>query len=95
MGAQQAKYSQNRRIHAATQRQVVPSLSRIASCAAASRATGTRNGERIRFPIEDRSLRILPHPYRLEGGDVSGWDWSFCDSKSPSLPGHIERYSAT
>lgn len=28
---------------------------------------------RIALPLEDRSLRIVPHPYRLLGGDVAGW----------------------
>ena len=28
---------------------------------------------RIFLPLEDRSLRIVPHPYRLLGGDVAGW----------------------
>lgn len=30
--------------------------------------------ERIPLPLEDRSLRIYPHPYRLLGGDVAGWE---------------------
>ncbi|MBI1930021.1 Gfo/Idh/MocA family oxidoreductase [Candidatus Poribacteria bacterium] len=30
--------------------------------------------ERIRLPLEDRSLRLFPHPYRLKGGDVAGWE---------------------
>ena len=28
---------------------------------------------RISLPLTDRSLRIVPHPYRLLGGDVAGW----------------------
>ena len=28
---------------------------------------------RIALPLEDRSLRLYPHPYRLSGGDVAGW----------------------
>ena len=28
---------------------------------------------RIALPLGDRSLRIVPHPYRLLGGDVAGW----------------------
>ena len=33
------------------------------------------NGHRrIALPLEDRSLRIVPHPYRLLGGDVAGWE---------------------
>ena len=30
--------------------------------------------QRISLPLEDRSLRIVPHPYRLLGGDVAGWE---------------------
>jgi hypothetical protein len=34
-----------------------------------------RNGhERVQLPLEDRSLRIYPHAYRLQGGDVAGWE---------------------
>jgi len=29
---------------------------------------------RISLPLADRSLRIVPHPYRLLGGDVAGWE---------------------
>ena len=29
---------------------------------------------RISLPLEDRSLKIYPHPYRLKGGDVAGWE---------------------
>ena len=29
---------------------------------------------RVSLPLEDRSLRIVPHPYRLLGGDVAGWE---------------------
>jgi hypothetical protein len=35
-----------------------------------SAASGHR---RIQLPLEDRSQRLLPHPYRLHGGDVAGW----------------------
>ena len=28
----------------------------------------------ISLPLEDRSLKVYPHPYRLEGGDVAGWE---------------------
>ena len=30
--------------------------------------------QRIALPLEDRSMRIFPHPYRLQGGDVAGWE---------------------
>lgn len=29
---------------------------------------------RVSLPLDDRSLRIVPHPYRLLGGDVAGWE---------------------
>ena len=33
------------------------------------------NGHRrTALPLEDRSLRVVPHPYRLLGGDVAGWE---------------------
>ncbi len=28
---------------------------------------------RVSLPLPDRSHRLLPHPYRLYGGDVAGW----------------------
>mgnify|MGYP001236859523 CR=1 FL=1 len=30
--------------------------------------------ERVSLPLSDRSLKLLPHPYRLNGGDVAGWE---------------------
>ena len=30
-------------------------------------------GERIELPLEDRSLKLYPHSYRLYGGDRAGW----------------------
>ena len=34
-----------------------------------------RNGhERVHLPLTDRSLRIYPHVYRLQGGDLAGWE---------------------
>jgi predicted dehydrogenase len=32
------------------------------------------NHQRIKLPLEDRSLKIYPHPYRLYGGDEAGWE---------------------
>lgn len=29
--------------------------------------------ERIELPFADRSLKLYPHPYRLKGGDLAGW----------------------
>lgn len=33
-----------------------------------------QGNKRIELPLDDRSYRILPHPYRLQGGDVAGWE---------------------
>ena len=33
-----------------------------------------RDHERIHLPLEDRALKLFPHPYRLHGGDVAGWE---------------------
>ena len=34
-----------------------------------------RNGhKRVYLPLPDRSLRIYPHVYRLQGGDIAGWE---------------------
>ena len=30
--------------------------------------------QRISLPLEDRGLRLFPHPYRLLGGDVAGYE---------------------
>ena len=32
------------------------------------------NHERVYLPLEDRSHKLYPHPYRLHGGDVAGWE---------------------
>ena len=41
--------------------------------AIALKLSAQRNHRRISLPLEDRSLRLFPHPYRLLGGDVAGW----------------------
>ena len=35
--------------------------------------SAARGHERVHLPLEDRSLRLFPHPYRMYGGDVAGW----------------------
>ena len=30
--------------------------------------------QRVSLPLEDRNLKLFPHPYRLTGGDVAGWE---------------------
>jgi hypothetical protein len=42
--------------------------------AIAMKLSASRDHERVHLPLEDRSLRILPQPYRLVGGDVAGWE---------------------
>jgi predicted dehydrogenase len=42
--------------------------------AIALKTSARRGHERVHLPLEDRSLRIFPQPYRLEGGDAVGWD---------------------
>ena len=45
-----------------------------------------RGHERVPLPLEDRSLRIFPHPYRHMGGDIAGWE-SIGYRGPPGLPG--------
>ena len=42
--------------------------------AIALKQSAHRGHQRISVPLEDRSLKIYPHPYRLKGGDVAGWE---------------------
>ena len=42
--------------------------------AIAFRRSAHNGHQRISLPLEDRSLRLYPHPYRLTGGDVAGWE---------------------
>ena len=41
--------------------------------AVALKQSAQADHQRIFLPIEDRSLGIVPHPYRLRGGDIAGW----------------------
>ena len=46
-----------------------------------------RDGHRrIQLPLEDRSQVLYPHPYRMLGGDVVGWD--SIGLPPPRLPGN-------
>ena len=47
---------------------------RALEIAIALKHSAQHNHQRIVLPLEDRSLRIFPHPYRLRGGDVAGWE---------------------
>ena len=42
--------------------------------AIAIKQSAARGNQRISLPLEDRSLRLFPHLYRLEGGDVIPWE---------------------
>ena len=46
--------------------------------------SASRGHERVYLPLEDRSLKIYPSPYRLHGGDVTGWEGN---SRAPTLEG--------
>ena len=39
----------------------------------AIRLSSLRGHQRVALPLEDRSLRLYPHPYRFTGGDEAGW----------------------
>jgi predicted dehydrogenase len=41
--------------------------------AIAMKLSAHQGHRRISLPLEDRSLKIYPHRYRLHGGDVAGW----------------------
>ena len=43
------------------------------------------DNQRIELPLEDRSLKLYPHPYRLYGGDQAGWQ-SIGYQGPPPLP---------
>ena len=51
--------------------------------------SAANDGVRIQLPLEDRSLKLYPHPYRLYGGDQAGWQ-SIGYSGPPELPGKFE-----
>lgn len=53
--------------------------------AIALKLSAERDHERIHLPLEDRSLQILPHPYRQDGGDVAGWN-TIGYSGPPNVP---------
>jgi predicted dehydrogenase len=42
--------------------------------AAALMWSARHDHRRVRLPLEDRSLRVYPRPYRLVGGDAIGWE---------------------
>ena len=42
--------------------------------AIALKQSAAADHQRIELPLADRSARLYPHPYRLTGGDVAGWE---------------------
>ena len=46
----------------------------VLEIAIAIKLSAHRGHERISLPLADRSLRLFPHPYRLLGGDIAGWE---------------------
>ena len=42
--------------------------------ALALKQSASQNHRRVYLPLEDRNRRIYPHPYRLQGGDVAGYE---------------------
>ena len=45
----------------------------VLEIALAMTLSAARDHERVHLPLEARSLRLFPHPYRMYGGDVAGW----------------------
>ncbi len=41
--------------------------------AIALKLSAAQDHQRVELPLKDRSHRLFPHPYRLFGGDVAGW----------------------
>lgn len=58
--------------------------------AMAIKLSAHRGHERVSLPLEDRSQRIYPHPYRLQGGDAVGWD-SVGYESPPIVDGRVHR----
>ena len=54
--------------------------------AIALKLSAAEGHRRVSLPLEDRSRRLYPHPYRLTGGDVVGWE-SIGD---PGPPGQLD-----
>lgn len=48
---------------------------------------------RVRLPLPDRSHRLLPHPYRLHGGDVAGWQ-SIGYEGPPQVPASLAKLTS-
>ena len=42
--------------------------------AIAIKQSAARDSQRVTLPLADRSLRLFPHLYRLQGGDVVAWE---------------------
>lgn len=46
----------------------------VLEIAAAMKVSAREGNRRVELPLEDRSVQVLPIPYRWHGGDVTGWD---------------------
>ncbi|MBV7332143.1 Gfo/Idh/MocA family oxidoreductase [Chloroflexi bacterium TSY] len=61
--------------------------------AIALKQSAHRNHERVHLPLEDRTLKLYPHPYRLKGGDVFGWGTGFGGAHPPNLDEHTAHFA--
>ena len=59
--------------------------------AIALKRSAAQDHRRVFLPLEDRSLRLFPHLYRLQGGDVAGWE-SVGYPGPPSVPPSITSF---
>ncbi|MEE2658719.1 MAG: Gfo/Idh/MocA family oxidoreductase [Candidatus Latescibacterota bacterium] len=51
--------------------------------AIAFKRSASRGGQRVPLPLDSRNYRIYPHPYRMRGGDVAGWESIGYDGPPP------------
>ena len=57
--------------------------------AIALKLSARKSHRQVALPLEDRSLRIFPHDYRLRGGDLAGWE-SIGYAGPPPVKGHVK-----
>ena len=57
--------------------------------ALALKLSAREGNRRVHLPLEDRSGRIFPHPYRLRGGDVAGYE-SIGYEGPPKVEGRVK-----
>ena len=61
--------------------------------ALALKLSAREGNRRVHLPLEDRSGRIFPHPYRLVGGDVAGYE-SIGYEGPPQIERRVKRSDA-